>query len=300
MFHNFQEIEEAILASGIKRTIALAGAHDSYSLEAVIEAKKKDLIYAVLIGKKEIIKELLIEFDENIDDYWIIDCQDDLRCTEIAVELIHQNKADIPMKGLLQTSDFMRPILNKQTGLLDEGNIISQATIVEYEKENRFFLITDCAVNIAPDVLRKKQIIRNAVTLTQRLGIETANVAILSAVEKINPKIISTVDAKELKQASEAGEFEQCIVSGPFALDNAISKAAAEHKGINDPVAGNADILLVPDLCVGNTLTKSLIFFTEMKLAGTLLGTKAPLIAASRTDTPENKYRSILIGLLMA
>lgn len=300
MFHNFQEIEEAILASGIKRTIALAGAHDSYSLEAVIEAKKKDLIHAVLIGKKEIIKELLIEFDENIDDYWIIDCQDDLRCTEIAVELIHQNKADIPMKGLLQTSDFMRPILNKQTGLLDEGNIISQATIVEYEKENRFFLITDCAVNIAPDVLRKKQIIRNAVTLTQRLGIETANVAILSAVEKINPKIISTVDAKELKQASEAGEFEQCIVSGPFALDNAISKAAAEHKGINDPVAGNADILLVPDLCVGNTLTKSLIFFTEMKLAGTLLGTKAPLIAASRTDTPENKYRSILIGLLMA
>lgn len=300
MFHNFQDIEEAILASGIKRTIALAGAHDSYSLEAVIEAKKKDLIHAVLIGKKEIIKELLIEFDENIDDYWIIDCQDDLRCTEIAVELIHQNKADIPMKGLLQTSDFMRPILNKQTGLLDEGNIISQATIVEYEKENRFFLITDCAVNIAPDVLRKKQIIRNAVTLTQRLGIETANVAILSAVEKINPKIISTVDAKELKQASEAGEFEQCIVSGPFALDNAISKAAAEHKGINDPVAGNADILLVPDLCVGNTLTKSLIFFTEMKLAGTLLGTKAPLIAASRTDTPENKYRSILIGLLMA
>lgn len=300
MFHNFQEIEEAILASGIKRTIALAGAHDSYSLEAVIEAKKKDLIHAVLIGKKEIIKELLIEFDENIDDYWIIDCQDDLRCTEIAVELIHQNKADLPMKGLLQTSDFMRPILNKQTGLLDEGNIISQATIVEYEKENRFFLITDCAVNIAPDVLRKKQIIRNAVTLTQRLGIETANVAILSAVEKINPKIISTVDAKELKQASEAGEFEQCIVSGPFALDNAISKAAAEHKRIDDPVAGNADILLVPDLCVGNTLTKSLIFFTEMKLAGTLLGTKAPLIAASRTDTPENKYRSILIGLLMA
>lgn len=300
MFHNFQEIEETILASGIKRTIALAGAHDSYSLEAVIEAKKKDLIHAVLIGKKDIIKELLVEFNESVDDYQIIDCHDDLRCTQIAVELIHQKKADIPMKGLLQTSDFMCPILNKQTGLLDEGNIISQATIVEYEKENRFFLITDCAVNITPDVLRKKQIIRNAVTLTQRLGIETANVAILSAVEKINPKIISTVDAEELKQASEAGEFEHCIVSGPFALDNAISKAAAEHKGINDSVAGNADILLVPDLCVGNTLTKSLIFFTEMKLAGTLLGTKVPLIAASRTDTPENKYRSILIGLLMA
>lgn len=299
MFHNFKEIEETILKSGIKRTIALAGAHDSYSLEAVVEAKRKGLIHAVLIGKENEIKKLLTEFNEIVDEYQIIHCEEDQHCTEIAVELIHQGIADIPMKGLLQTSDFMRPILNKQTGLLEAGNVVSQATVVEYAKENRFFLITDCAVNITPDVERKKQIIRNAVTLTQRLGIERANVAVLSAVEKVNPKIVSTVDADLLKKASAEGEFEHCIVSGPFALDNAISKTAAIHKGINDPVAGNADILLVPDLCVGNTLTKSLIFFTDLKSAGTLLGTKAPLIAASRTDTPENKYLSILIGLLM-
>lgn len=300
MFHNFREIENTIVTSGIKRTIALAGAHDSYSLEAVVEAKRKGLIQTILIGKENEIRKLLAEFNENAENYQIIHCEEDLRCTEIAVELIHKKKADIPMKGLLQTSDFMRPILNKTTGLLESGNVVSQATVVEYAKENRFFLITDCAINITPDVQRKKQIIRNAVTLTRRLGIETANVAVLSAVEKVNPKIISTVDAELLKKASEKGEFEHCIVSGPFALDNAISKTAAMHKGINDPVAGNADILLVPDLCVGNTLTKSLVFFTDMKSAGTLLGTKVPLIAASRTDTPENKYLSILLGLLMA
>lgn len=300
MFHNFREIENTIVTSGIKRTIALAGAHDSYSLEAVVEAKRKGLIQTILIGKENEIRKLLAEFNENAENYQIIHCEEDLRCTEIAVELIHKKKADIPMKGLLQTSDFMRPILNKTTGLLESGNVVSQATVVEYAKENRFFLITDCAINITPDVQRKKQIIRNAVTLTRRLGIETANVAVLSAVEKVNPKIISTIDAELLKKASEKGEFEHCIVSGPFALDNAISKTAAMHKGINDPVAGNADILLVPDLCVGNTLTKSLVFFTDMKSAGTLLGTKVPLIAASRTDTPENKYLSILLGLLMA
>lgn len=300
MFHNFREIENTIVTSGIKRTIALAGAHDSYSLEAVVESKRKGLIQTILIGKENEIRKLLAEFNENAENYQIIHCEEDLRCTEIAVELIHKKKADIPMKGLLQTSDFMRPILNKTTGLLESGNVVSQATVVEYAKENRFFLITDCAINITPDVQRKKQIIRNAVTLTRRLGIETANVAVLSAVEKVNPKIISTVDAELLKKASEKGEFEHCIVSGPFALDNAISKTAAMHKGINDPVAGNADILLVPDLCVGNTLTKSLVFFTDMKSAGTLLGTKVPLIAASRTDTPENKYLSILLGLLMA
>lgn len=300
MFHNFREIENTIVTSGIKRTIALAGAHDSYSLEAVVEAKRKGLIQTILIGKENEIRKLLAEFNENAENYQIIHCEEDLRCTEIAVKLIHEKKADIPMKGLLQTSDFMRPILNKTTGLLESGNVVSQATVVEYAKENRFFLITDCAINITPDVQRKKQIIRNAVTLTRRLGIETANVAVLSAVEKVNPKIISTVDAELLKKASEKGEFEHCIVSGPFALDNAISKTAAMHKGINDPVAGNADVLLVPDLCVGNTLTKSLVFFTDMKSAGTLLGTKVPLIAASRTDTPENKYLSILLGLLMA
>ncbi len=195
MFHNFEEIEKAIQSSHMKKTIALAGAHDSYSLEAVVEAKRNQLIQAILIGKAKKIRTLLAEMNEKPEAYEIIDCEDDLRCAEIAVELIHQKKADLPMKGLLQTSDFMRPILNKKTGLLEAGNVVSQATVVEYAKENRFFLITDCAINIAPDVERKKQIIRNAVTLTQKLGIETAHVAVLSAVEKVNEKIVSTVAA---------------------------------------------------------------------------------------------------------
>lgn len=297
MFRTFDEIEERLLSLGIRKTIAVCGAHDSYCLEALVVAKEKGLVDAILIGRKEEIIESLHILKQDEADYQIIDCQDDKDCTRIAVELIHQGKADIPMKGLLQTSDFMRPILDKEKGLLEPGNVVSQATVVEYAKENRFFLITDCAVNITPDAERKKQIIRNAVSLTEKLGIDIAKVAVLSAVEKVNPKIISTTDAVALK---EANDIEGCIIGGPFALDNAISSEAARHKGIDDPVCGHADILLVPDLCVGNVLTKSLIFFTDLKMAGTLLGTRKPLIAASRTDTPENKYRSILIGLLQS
>ena len=170
---------------------------------------------------------------------------------------------------------------------------------MELKKEERFLLITDCAINISPDLERKKQIIRNAVSVAGKLGIETVKVAAVSALEVVNPKMPSTADADALRQMSEAGEFANAVVYGPLAFDNAVSREAAEHKRIDSPVAGCADVILVPEIVVGNVLTKSLIFFTDLKSAGTFTGTKCPIIAASRTDTPANKYRSILTGLFL-
>ena len=300
MYSTFEQIEAAILASGIKKVVALAGAHDSYALDAVLEATRNNLIEAVLIGHEVEIRSLLEKGGEDPAKFQIIDCDDDKEMTKIAVRLIHEGKADIPMKGLLQTSDYMRPILDKEAGLLQPGGLISQATLFEFEQEGRFFLLGDCAINIAPDTEHKKQIIKNTIALMHKLGIEQPKIACLSAVEIVNPKIPSTVQADELKRACAAGEFGNAIVAGPLAFDNAISSVAAEHKGINDPVAGRADFLLCPDLCTGNALTKAISFFSNMKSAGVLLGTSAPLISASRTDTPENKYRAILLGLLLS
>ena len=298
-YKTFDEIEQSVLNQDNKKVIALCGAHDSHSLDAVLEAKKKGLCDCVLIGYTDKITDLLKQRNEDPSDYRIIESEE-VDCSKVAVELIHNGEADIPMKGLMQTSDFMRPILNKETGLIEQDNVLSQVTVMEYPKEDRFILITDSAINISPDLQRKKQIIDNAVKLAIKLGIECPKVAAISALEVVNPKMISTVEADELTKMNKNGEIKDCIVSGPLAFDNAISAEAASHKGIDDPVAGHADIILVPEIVTGNVLTKTLIFFTDLKLAGTFVGTKCPIIAASRSDSPENKFRSILIGLFLA
>ena len=173
-------------------------------------------------------------------------------------------------------------------------------TLVEDQKEQRLFQITDCAINIAPNLEQKRKMIENAVGLAGCLGVGLPKVAVVSALEEVNPKIPSTVDAAELARDNREGRIRGCIVEGPLGFDNAVSREAAKHKGIDSQVAGQADIIVVPDLCSGNILTKSIIFFTNMPSCGTLLGTSVPVIAVSRTDTPENKYRGILVSLLCA
>ncbi|MDR2751484.1 MAG: hypothetical protein LBC41_12560, partial [Clostridiales bacterium] len=175
--------------------------------------------------------------------------------------------------------------------------LLSQATIVENPEENRLFFVTDCAINIAPNFAKKKLIIENAVGLASALGYENPKVAAISAIEIANPKIPSTMDAKALQEANERGDIRGCIIAGPLALDNAVSRESARHKDISGPIAGDADILLMPDLAAGNIFTKSLTFYAKMNSAGTILGASCPIIGTSRTDTPSNKYLAILIGL---
>lgn len=299
-FHSFLEIEEFVVKSGIKKTIALAGAHDSYALESLVHARKKGLAHGILIGHIREIRQLLEGMNEREEDYRLIDCPEEEEAAKIAVSLVHTKEAHMPMKGLLHTADFMRPILNKETGLLPKGKLLSQSTLVEDKKMHRLFQITDCAINISPDFEQKIKMIDNAVDLAACLGVSIPRVAVVSAVETVNQKIPSTVDAANLVKASQEGRLLRCIVEGPLGFDNAVSMEAANHKGIKSRVAGQADVILVPDLCCGNILTKSIIFFTDMPSCGVLLGTTVPVIAVSRTDTPENKYRAILVSMLCA
>ena len=295
MFRNFTEIENYVLSNKIKKVVALANAQDEYALSALVYAHKKGIVDAVLIGDVPKIKELLIKFGENPSDYEYISSDDEKKSAELAVSLVKEKQADIPMKGLMMTSSFMRAILDKEKGLIEEDHLLSQASVIENKNENRFMVFTDCAVNISPDVNAKIKITQNAIGIMKKLGVDIPKIAVLSALEKVNPKILSTVEASEVAQSEEF--INKYPIIGPVAMDIALSKKAAEHKGIYNEVCGQADIFVMPDLDSGNICTKSLVFLSHIEMAGVLIGTKTPVIMTSRTDIVRDKYLSILLAV---
>ena len=295
MFTNFKELEAYVLAQNTKKRIALANAHDEPALSAVVNAKRKGVVEGTLIGKQHMIIDMLHEMGEDEKDYEIINFDgEELEAAKIAVKLVREGKADIPMKGILQTSSFAKAILNRETGLIPEGGrrLVSQVGIFEYE--GRFMMITDAAINIAPDVETQIGIVENALPVAKALGNDCPKVAVLSAVETYNEKMPSTVSAAEIAKRGIPG----CIVSGPLALDGAISMESVKHKSIKNPVAGQADILLVPVIEVGNVLYKSITYIAGKTMASSICGASCPVIITSRADTPDSKYYSILLAVL--
>lgn len=295
-FKNFAQIEEFVLGRQGKKKVALAAAHDPVALQALLAAVDKNLAQAVLIGNAAEIRRLLVQMERSPADFEIIGEQDDRAMVDRAVAMVRSGQADLPMKGLMHTSTFMKGILNKETGLLKPGELLSQASVFEDPQQGGLLIVSDCAVNIQPGVEEKVKITENCLKLAQTLGIAEPRVALVSALEVVNPKIPNTVEAAEVKQRL-AG---RCLIDGPLALDNAIDAQAAAHKGIHSPVAGRANILIMPDLWSGNIFSKGLVFYAHMKGAGTLNGLSSPVIMTSRTDTAENKYLSVLTAILQS
>lgn len=291
---SFEQMEAFVKGHASRKKIAVACAHDDVTLEAVLMAVDKGVADAVLIGKQGEIEALLRQFGKDPAAFEIIDEADERAAIDKAVAMVREGTADIPMKGLMHTATFMRGILDKQTGLLEPGELLSQASVFEVEETGKMLIISDCAVNIEPNVDQKCKIVENAVKVAESLGIEEPKIAMLSALEVVNPKIQGTVDAAEVTARLK----DKYQIDGPFALDNAVSVEAAKHKGIDSPIAGKADILIVPDMWSGNIFTKGLVFFAHMKSAGTLNGLRSPVVMTSRTDTIENKYYSILTSVL--
>lgn len=295
MFTNFKELEAYVLSHKNKKRIVLANAHDEPALSAVVNAHRRGVVDGTLLGKKDEILTLLQEMNEDPAEYEIVDFDGpELDAAKAAVELVRQGKADIPMKGILQTSSFAKAILNRETGLIPASGrrLVSQCGIFEYE--GRFMMITDAAINIAPDVDTQIGIVENALPVAHALGVELPKVAVLSAVENVTEKMPSTVSAAEIAKRGIPG----CVVSGPLALDGAISMESVKHKGIHDPVAGQADILLVPFIEIGNVLYKSITYIAGKTMASTICGASCPVIITSRADTPDSKYYSILLAVL--
>lgn len=300
MFKTFDEIQAFIVQKGIKKKVALAAAHDDDALSSVVAAKRAGIITAVLVGRTEETKKLLKDMGEEPADWEIIEASDEAVCAKTAMQLVADGKADIPMKGIMQTPAFLKAVFSKAYGFVREGTLVSQATVCEYTAENRLMIITDCAINIAPTYEDKIRIINNAVKLAKDLGCDMPKVAVLAPVEVVNPAIPSTIEAAMLSKACDRGQIKGCIVDGPFGLDNAVSEDAARHKNITSEVAGKADILIMPDLAAGNIFTKSLHYFARLKTAGTAQGPDVPAVFSSRTDTATDKFNAILVAVLQA
>lgn len=295
---NFQEVIKFARERGPK-TISVACCQDREVLMAVEMARKEEIANAILIGDIEKTREIAKDLGIDLNNYELVDIKDLSEASLKAVELVSQKKADMVMKGLVDTSIILKAVLNKEVGLRT-GNVLSHVAVFDVEGYDRLFFITDAAMNLAPDLNTKKQIIENSCVVAHALDIETPKVAAICAKEKVNPKMKDTVEAKELEEMCERGEIKGCLVGGPFALDNAVSLEAAKHKGIDHLVAGKADILLAPDIEAGNILYKSLVFFSKTKNAGVIVGAKAPVILTSRADNEETKLNSIALGVLMA
>lgn len=295
---NFNEVIKFAKERGPK-TISVACCQDKEVLVAVEMARKENIAKAILVGDLEKTREIANDINIDLNNYELIDIKDLSQACLKAVELVSTNKADMVMKGLVDTSIILKSVLDKEIGLRT-GNVLSHVGVFDVDGYDRLFFITDAAMNIAPDLNTKKQIIENSCAVAHALDIENPNVAAICAKEKVNLKMKDTVDAKELENMNIKGEIKNCVVGGPFALDNAVSVEAAMHKGIDHPVAGKADILLVPDIEAGNILYKSLVFFSKSKNAGVIVGAKSPIILTSRADSEETKLNSIALGALMA
>ena len=282
------------------KTIAVACAHDEDVMLAVENARKEGVISAILIGDQDKIKEIAAEHQIDLSFYQVIDNKDNTEASNMAAKMVSDKQADILMKGMVDTSIILKAVLNKELDLRT-GRTISHCAVFEVPHYDRLIYVTDAAMNLAPDLEKKIQIIENTVNLAHALGNEMPKVGVICAKEKVDPKMQATIDAGELQEMNDRGEFKDCIVGGPFALDNAVSVESAHHKGMTNPIAGKCDILLTHTIEMGNSLYKAIAYFQpESHLAGILLGAKVPIVLTSRSDSEETKFNSILLSVLYA
>lgn len=282
------------------KTIAVACAHDEDVMVAVENARKEGVISAILIGDQDKIKEIAVEHQIDLSFYQVIDNKDNTEASNMAAKMVSDKQADILMKGMVDTSIILKAVLNKELDLRT-GRTISHCAVFEVPHYDRLIYVTDAAMNLAPDLEKKIQIIENTVNLAHALGNEMPKVGVICAKEKVDPKMQATIDAGELQEMNDRGEFKDCIVGGPFALDNAVSVESAHHKGMTNPIAGKCDILLTHTIEMGNALYKAIAYFQpKSHLAGILLGAKVPIVLTSRSDSEETKFNSILLSVLYA
>lgn len=279
----------------IKKRIVVASAEDEYLLPALSKLYNLGILEPILIGNKDLIIQYIRQNKLSIPMEDIYPAHSEEESVRFSVEFIREGKADILMKGLLPTKIFIKEILNKERGIRGERSL-SHVGLFESPFYSKLFGVTDAAINITPDVTIKKHIIQNAVKVFHALGIDYPKVVLLAPIEKINPKMQSTVDAAEIVEEHNRKPIANCIIEGPLALDIAISGLAADHKGIQSKIAGDADILVVPEITVGNVFYKSLTYLGGAKAAGMLIGAKAPVVLSSRSDSEESKLYSMALA----
>ena len=296
-----QKYERLIERCKALAPMACAVAHpcDESSLRGAVEAAETGILTPILVGPRAKIEAVARQHGLNIGPYELVDAPHSVAAAETAVRLAREGKAEMLMKGSLHTDELMSAVVKRETGLRTNRRI-SHCFIMDVPALDRAIIITDAAVTIFPTLEDKVHIIQNAIDLVHDLGRENPKVAILSAMETINPKVPSTIEAGALCKMADRGQITGGILDGPLALDNAINLGAARIKKIDSPVAGQADILVVPDLEAGNMLAKSLSFMAEADAAGIVLGARVPIILTSRADSVMTRLASCAVAALVA
>jgi phosphate butyryltransferase len=297
MIRKLQEIVELAQEKPPTRVAVAAAAH-KLVLQSVQRAVNLGLVHPLLVGREEDIREQAAAIGWELTDEHIVPTETNRAAAAAAVQLVRDGEAEVVMKGYLHTDEMLHAVLSRETGLRTD-RLLSHVFVLEVPTYHKLLMISDAAININPDITQKASITQNAVDLARRLGVERPKVAALSSVETINPNIPSTVHAACLSKMAERGQIKGAIVDGPLAFDNAISAEAAKDKGIDSPVSGDIDVLVVPDLDAGNILFKNLEYLASAKVAGVVMGASAPVVLTSRSDPPKARVFSLaLAGLL--
>lgn len=278
-----------------KKKIAVVAAEDEPVLIAIKEALNQEIVEPILVGNIHKINEIARQINFDIKNLEIIDEPNPAQSARISVELVRNGKAQILMKGMINTADYLRAILDKETGLR-KGALLSHIGFFETPNYHKLIAITDAAQNIAPDFQEKVSILTNSIELFNRLGLNNPKIAIIAAVETVNPKMPATIDAALLTMMNRRGQIKNCIIDGPLAFDNAISYEAAHHKGIISEVAGDADLLFMPDIEAGNVAYKCMTYFGMATVAAVILGAAVPIVLTSRADNEKSKLMSIALA----
>ena len=277
------------------RRLALAAAQDHNSLTSVLMAARDGFIEPILVGDREAIQRIASEHGLDLTGVRVVHEPDTEMAVEIAVRMVRSNQADILMKGQVGTSSLLKGVLNKEWGLRS-GALLSHFAIFEVAAYHKLIAVSDVAMNIAPNLQDKISIVNNSVTCLNKLGIEMPKVAVLGAVEMVSENMQATLDAALLSKMNQRDQIRHCLIDGPLAFDNAISLESAIHKGIRSDVAGDTDLLIMPDIEVGNVLYKSMVFFAHAGVAAVILGATAPIVLTSRSDSDQAKYYSIVLA----
>ena len=293
----FAQLMEEARTVGPK-TVAIAAAHEAEVLMAVVDAQQQGLANAALVGDRKAIESMAKEHHLDVSRMMIVHEPNPKLAALRVMELVNLGHADFAMKGKIETGDFLRAALDREKGLRI-GQLLTHVGVFEVPGFDRLIFVSDAGVVVAPEMEQKISIVQNAIDVAHKLGVETPKVAILCATEMVNYKIPSTLDAANLSKMADRGQIKGGIVDGPLALDNAISPESVAIKGIKSPVAGQADILITPDVEAGNVLAKAITYFAQGRMAGIVVGAKVPLVTTSRSDPHDAKLVSLALAVLL-
>ena len=295
IYENFGQLKAKVQDFTERKRVAVVAAEEEHTLEAVFKARHEKVIEPVLVGDTKKISEYLEMLGETVPSESIIHADSSVEAASISVDIINRQEADFLMKGRIQTADLLRAVVNREKGLRT-GRIMSHVAFLELPTYHKLVAITDGGMVLYPHLEEKRSIIENAVGLMRSMGYTCPKVGVMAAVETVNPKMQETVDALQLKHMNQDGIITNCLVEGPISYDLAVSKESAEIKGYESPVAGDVDLMIVPNITVGNLMAKGLIYSGGGKMAGVIVGAKVPVVLTSRGSSTEEKFLSLILS----